>query len=115
MFSALVSIKPETELLDASQTLKLRSVNQPHHQLAFIRVSLKTDDVVNWIAVDAFGHCANINREMRGWRKVVLPDLQDFSGLTCRPCLNLVNLSTAVFEESPARISVEILDFPIFL
>jgi hypothetical protein len=23
---------------------------------------LQTNDVVNWIAVDAFGHCANLNR-----------------------------------------------------
>jgi hypothetical protein len=23
---------------------------------------LQTDDVVNWIAIDAFSHCANLNR-----------------------------------------------------
>ena len=62
MFRALVSVETETELLDAAQTLKLRSVDQSHHQLAFIGVSLETDDVVNWIAIDAFRHCANINR-----------------------------------------------------
>src|SRR6185295_15455122 len=66
MFRALISVETETELLDAAQTLKLRSVDQSHHQLAFIGISLETNDVVNWIAIDAFRHCANINRTERG-------------------------------------------------
>jgi hypothetical protein len=49
-------------LLDAAQALKLRGVDQSHHQLSFIGVCLETDDVVNWIAIDAFSHCANLNR-----------------------------------------------------
>jgi hypothetical protein len=55
-------------LLDATQTLKLRSVNQSHHQLAFIGISLETDDVVNWIAIDAFRHCANLNTLLPAWQ-----------------------------------------------
>src|SRR5215216_2541150 len=65
MFRALVSVETKTELLDAAQALKLLGVDQSHHQLAFIGVSLQTDDVVNWIAIDAFRHCANINRTER--------------------------------------------------
>ena len=66
MFRTLVGVETETELLDAAQTLKLGSVDQSHHQLPFIGISLETDDVVNWIAIDAFRHCANINRTERG-------------------------------------------------
>src|SRR6185436_5167964 len=69
MLRALVSVQTKTELLDAAQTLKLRSVDQSHHQLAFVGVSLQTNDVVDWIAVNAFRHCANINR--RGLRRKV--------------------------------------------
>jgi hypothetical protein len=43
-------------LFDATQSLKLRRVDQAHHQLAFIRICLQANDVVNWIAVDAFRH-----------------------------------------------------------
>src|SRR5690349_13951725 len=64
MFGALICEKTKAELLDATQTLKLRGIDQAHHQFAFIRVSLQTNDVVNWIAVDAFGHCANLNRRL---------------------------------------------------
>ena len=84
MLRALVGVETETELLDAAQTLKLRSVDQSHHQLAFIGISLETNDVVNWIAIDAFRHCANINRQMRAGSQVVLQDLHDFSGLICK-------------------------------
>ena len=63
MFRALVREETETELFDTAQTLKLRSVDQSHHQLAFIGVSLETNDVMNWIAIDAFRHWANISRQ----------------------------------------------------
>src|SRR5215203_6453745 len=86
MFRALISVETETELLDAAQTLKLRSVDQSHHQLAFIGISLETDDVVNWIAIDAFRHCANINRQTLDWEVSRSHDLHDFSGLTCKFC-----------------------------
>ena len=78
MFRALVSVETETELLDAAQTLKLRSVDQSHHQLAFIGISLETDDVVNWITIDAFRHWANINRQALGWEVTHSHDLHDF-------------------------------------
>src|SRR6185369_17107428 len=108
MFRALVSIETKTELLDAAQTLKLRSVDQPHHQLAFIGISLETNDVVNWIAIDAFRHCANINRQRRSWSQVVLQDLHDFSGLSCK-------ISNS-FPAHPHRcLRLIFLDFPIFL
>ena len=54
MFCALIGVESEPELLDAPQSLKLRRVDQTHHQLAFIRVGAKANDVVNGIAIDAF-------------------------------------------------------------
>ncbi len=51
---ALISVETQSELLDSPQPLKFRRVNQAHHQLAFVRVGAKTDDVVNRIAIDAF-------------------------------------------------------------
>src|SRR6266536_3143891 len=55
---ALVGIETETELLNASQSLKFGRVDQTHHQLAFICVGAKANDVVNRIAIDSFGHAA---------------------------------------------------------
>src|SRR5215212_6049513 len=56
MLRALVRVETKTELFDAAQALKLGSINQSHHQLAFVGISLQTDDIVNWIAIDAFRH-----------------------------------------------------------
>ena len=56
MLRALVSVESESELLDASQSLKFRRVDQTHHQLAFVGVGAKTNDVMNRIAIDSFGH-----------------------------------------------------------
>src|SRR5215213_7482226 len=115
MFRALISVETETELLDAAQTLKLRSVDQSHHQLAFIGISLETDDVVNWIAIDAFRHCANINRQTLDWEVSRSYDLHDFSGLTGKPCLNLVNPVKRFSWSSVPCLRLKFLDFPIFL
>lgn len=54
MLSSLVSVEAESELLDTSESLEFRSVNQTHHQFAFIGVRAKANDVVNGIAIDAF-------------------------------------------------------------
>ena len=56
MLCALIGVERESELLDAAQALKLRRVNQAHHQTPFVRVGAKADDVVNRVAVDAFRH-----------------------------------------------------------
>ena len=56
MFRALIGIEAQAELLDASQSLKLARVDQTHHQLAFIGIGAKANDVVDRIAIDSFGH-----------------------------------------------------------
>src|SRR4029078_2056745 len=104
MLCALISEETETELLDAAQTLKLRSVDQSHHQLAFIGIGLQTNDVVNWIAIDAFRHCANINR-------------------TESVSAGSTSLKSLFIEGGPAlprsvlcvHLRLKFLDFPIFL
>src|SRR5882724_3513081 len=58
VFRALVGVEPEAQLLDASQPLKLRCVDQVHDQGAFVVVGAKPNDVVNWIAIDSFRHGA---------------------------------------------------------
>src|SRR4029079_5294721 len=108
MLCALISEETETELLDAAQTLKLRSVDQSHHQLAFIGISLETDDVVNWIAIDAFRHCANINRQSPSWEENRLQDSPDFSGLMCK-------FSNSLPVQPHRCLRLIFLDFPIFL
>jgi len=55
MLSALVGEKTQTKLFDATKSLKLRGIDQPHHQLTFFRVSAQSNYVVNWIAIDSFG------------------------------------------------------------
>ena len=54
MLRTLVSVETETELFDSTEPLKLSRVDQLHHQLAFIRVGAKANDVVDRIAIDAF-------------------------------------------------------------
>ena len=56
MFRALISVETQTELFDASQSLKLRRVDQTHHQLAFVCIGAKANDVVDRIAIDSFRH-----------------------------------------------------------
>jgi len=55
VFRALIGIESESQLLDPSQALKLRRVDQTHHQLAFAAVSAKANNVVDRIAIDSFG------------------------------------------------------------
>ena len=43
-------------MFDATQSLELRRIDQSHHQLAFVGIGLQPNDVVNWIAIDAFSH-----------------------------------------------------------
>src|SRR5215213_2573754 len=104
MFSALVGKETKTELLDATQALKLRGVDQSHHQLAFIGVGLQTNDVMNWIAIDAFRHCANLNRERRAWRKLVYKIYMIFR---IKPYRRR--------RASQLDLRLAFLDFPIFL
>ena len=56
VFRALIRVQTETELFDATQSLKLARINQAHHQLAFVSICLQANDVVNWIAINAFLH-----------------------------------------------------------
>src|SRR5436853_7811060 len=51
MLCALICIKGEAQLLDTTQALKLRRVNQARHQLSFVCVGTKTNDVVDRVAV----------------------------------------------------------------
>src|SRR4051794_27544554 len=104
MLRALVREETKTELLDAAQTLKLRSVDQSHHQLAFIGIGLQTNDVVNWIAIDAFRHCANINRTERG-----------SAGSTSLKSLFMEGDPGAAAFGSVRPLRLKFLDFPIFL
>ena len=60
MLCALIGVEGQTQLLDAAQALKLRRVNQTRHQLPCVRVRAKANDVVDRVAVDAFGHCSYI-------------------------------------------------------
>ena len=55
MLCALVGEETQTKLFDATKALKLRGIDQPHHQLTFIGVSAQSNYVVNWIAIDSFG------------------------------------------------------------
>ncbi len=59
MLGALISVETETELLDATQSLEFRSIDQTHHQFAFVSVGAKANDVVDRIAIDSFGHLGN--------------------------------------------------------
>src|SRR5215213_11630615 len=54
MLSALIGKQCQTELLDAPETLKLSRIDQPNHQLAFIRVGFQTNNIVHRIAVNFF-------------------------------------------------------------
>jgi hypothetical protein len=56
MLCTLVSVESESELLDATQSLKFRRVDQTHHQLACVGVGAKANDVMDRIAIDSFGH-----------------------------------------------------------
>ena len=56
VFGALVCEEAKPELFDAAQSLKFRRVDQLHHQFAFISIGSKTNDVVNWVAIDTFLH-----------------------------------------------------------
>jgi hypothetical protein len=56
MLGALISVQTQTELLDAAQALKLGRVDQAHHQLAFVSVRAKANDVMNRISIYTFSH-----------------------------------------------------------
>ncbi len=60
MLRALIGIKAEAQLLNTSQSLKFRGVNQTHHQLAFVSIGAKADDVVNRIAIDALSQIVKL-------------------------------------------------------
>src|SRR5712671_5793823 len=52
---ALVSVQTQAKLLDATQPLKLRRVDQTNHQLAFGAVVAQRNDVVDRIAINSLG------------------------------------------------------------
>ena len=53
MFGALISVEAETQLLDATETLEFRRVNQLSHETALGRIGIQLDDVVDGISVYA--------------------------------------------------------------
>jgi hypothetical protein len=55
VFCALIGIESQSQLFDASQSLKFLRVDQTHHQLAFAGISAKANYVVDGIAIDSFG------------------------------------------------------------
>src|SRR6266540_4938981 len=78
---ALVGIESETELLNASQSLKFGRVDQTHHQLAFVGIGAKANDVVDRIAIDSFRHWQVVNtrkkveRQSHGYKKTALEEI----------------------------------------
>src|SRR5215831_4993365 len=56
VLSALIGIESETELFDASQSLKFGRIDQPNHQLFRCTFVAQWDDVMNRIAINSLGH-----------------------------------------------------------
>src|SRR4030081_2530526 len=52
---SLVNVQTKAKLLDATQPLKFRRVDQTNHQPAFCAVVAQRNDVMNWIAIDSLG------------------------------------------------------------
>src|SRR6266436_5462169 len=55
VFCSLVGVQTKTQLLDATQSLKIRRVDQTNHQSAFGAVVAQRNDVMNRIAIDSLG------------------------------------------------------------
>ena len=55
MFGALIGVEAKSELLDPTEPLKFRRINQPNHQSSFGAVVAQRNDVVDWIAIDSLG------------------------------------------------------------
>jgi len=55
MLRTLISVEPETELFDATESLKFNRIDQLNHQAAFSTVLPQRNDVVDRIAVDSLG------------------------------------------------------------
>ena len=55
VLGSLVGIQTKAKLLDATQPLKFRRVDQTNQQPAFCAVVAQRDDVMNRIAVDSLG------------------------------------------------------------
>ena len=58
MLRALICVEAKPKLLNATQPLKFRRVDQPNHQLPFGAVVAQRNDVVDWIAIDSLGQLA---------------------------------------------------------
>lgn len=59
VFGALVRVKAEAQLFDATETLKLRRVDQPNYQSA-LGVIAQRNDVVDGVAINALRQVANL-------------------------------------------------------
>ena len=55
VFCSLVGIETKAQLLDATQPLKIRRVDQTNHQPAFGAVVAQRNDVMNRIAINSLG------------------------------------------------------------
>src|SRR5258706_15401365 len=55
VFCSLVGVQTKTQLLDATQPLKIRRVDQTNHQSAFGAVVAQRNDVMNRIAINSLG------------------------------------------------------------
>src|SRR6266581_6021860 len=56
MFGALIGIKAQAELLYTSQSLEFGRIDQPDHEPPVVRIRSQTDNVMDRISIDSFGH-----------------------------------------------------------
>ena len=60
VLGALIGVKPQTELLDATQSLKFWCVDQANQQPSFVIIGAKADNVVNRIAINALSQVGRL-------------------------------------------------------
>src|SRR5712664_2745944 len=83
---SLVGVQTKAKLLDATQPLKFRRVDQTNHQPAFGAVVAQRNDVVNRIAINSLGHVLfqsstvkNLRNATLGAALVLWPNDDDFT------------------------------------
>src|ERR1700730_1693935 len=55
VLGSLIGVQTKAKLLDATEPLKLRRIDQANHQSAFGAIVAQRDDVVNRIAINSLG------------------------------------------------------------
>ena len=84
LFRSLIGIEPKPELLDAPQSLKLRCVDQTHHQFAFVSVCAKPNNVMDRISINSFGQRKFL---------VDMDSIRDIEFITLVPALGPLSVS----------------------